>query len=111
MLGITLTYDGALVLASRARGTPRILNSFIRRAMDVAYASGQSDINETVALATLEMLEIDELGLDRMDRKILDILVNDYNGKPVGINTIAASVGEEAKTIQEVYEPVSYTHL
>ena len=105
VLGITLTYDGALVLASRARGTPRILNSFIRRAMDVAYASGQSDINETVALATLEMLEIDELGLDRMDRKILDILVNDYNGNPVGINTLAVSVGEEAKTIQEVYEP------
>ena len=105
VLGITMTYNGALVLASSARGTPRILNSFIRRAMDVALASGQAGIDETVALATLEMLEIDELGLDRMDRKILDILVNDYNGKPVGINTLAASVGEEAKTIQEVYEP------
>ena len=105
VLGVTLTYGGALVLASRARGTPRILNSFIRRAMDVAHASGQAGIDETVALATLEMLEIDELGLDRMDRKILDILVNDYNGKPVGINTLAVSVGEEAKTIQEVYEP------
>ena len=105
VLGITMTYDGALVLASRARGTPRILNSFIRRAMDVAHASGQAGIDETVALATLEMLEIDELGLDRIDRKILDILVNDYNGKPVGINTLAVSVGEEAKTIQEVYEP------
>lgn len=105
VLGITMTYGGALVLASRSRGTPRILNSFIRRAMDVAHASGQSDIGETVALATLEMLEIDELGLDRMDRKILDILVNDYNGNPVGINTLAVSVGEEAKTIQEVYEP------
>lgn len=105
VLGITMTYDGALILASRARGTPRILNSFIRRAVDVAHASGQAGIDETVALATLEMLEIDELGLDRMDRKILDILVNDYNGKPVGINTLAVSVGEEAKTIQEVYEP------
>lgn len=105
VLGITITYDGAVVLASRARGTPRILNSFIRRAMDVAHVSGQTSIDETVALATLEMLEIDELGLDRMDRKILDILVNDYNGKPVGINTLAASVGEEARTIQEVYEP------
>lgn len=105
VLGITMTYDGAVVLASRARGTPRVLNSFIRRAMDVAHASGQADIDETVALATLEMLEIDELGLGRMDRKILDILVNDYNGKPVGINTLAVSVGEEAKTIQEVYEP------
>lgn len=105
VLNVNLTYGGALVLASRSRGTPRILNSFIRRAMDVAHASGQSDIGETVALATLEMLEIDELGLDRMDRKILDILVNDYNGNPVGINTLAVSVGEEAKTIQEVYEP------
>lgn len=105
VLGVTLTHDGALVLASRARGTPRILNSFIRRAVDMMHATGKDIIDETVALATLEMLEIDELGLDRMDRKILDILVNDYNGKPVGINTIAASIGEEAKTIQEVYEP------
>ena len=105
VLGITLTYDGALVLASRARGTPRILNSFIRRAMDVAHTLGRACIDETVALATLEILEIDDLGLGRMDRKILDILVNDYNGKPVGINTLAVSVGEEAKTIQEVYEP------
>src|SRR5690606_5781312 len=104
VLGITMTYDGAVVLASRARGTPRILNSFIRRAADMMHATGKDTIDETVALATLEMLEIDELGLDRMDRKILDILVNDYNGKPVGINTLAASVGEEAKTIQEVYE-------
>lgn len=105
VLDVTLTHDGALVLASRARGTPRILNSFIRRAVDMMHATGKDIIDETVALATLEMLEIDELGLDRMDRKILDILVNDYNGKPVGINTIAASIGEEAKTIQEVYEP------
>lgn len=105
VLGVTLTYDGAVVLASRARGTPRILNSFIKRAVDMMHATGKDTIDETIALATLEMLEIDELGLDRIDRKILDILVNDYNGKPVGINTIAASIGEEAKTIQEVYEP------
>lgn len=105
VLGVTLTYDGALVLASRARGTPRILNSFIRRAVDMMYATGKDAIDETVALTTLKMLEIDELGLNRMDRKILDVLVNDYNGNPVGINTLAASVGEEAKTIQEVYEP------
>lgn len=105
VLGVTLTYDGALVLASRARGTPRILNSFIRRAVDMMYTTGKDAIDETVALATLKMLEIDELGLDRMDRKILDVLVNDYNGNPVGINTLATSVGEEAKTIQEVYEP------
>lgn len=105
VLGVTLTYDGALVLASRARGTPRILNSFIRRAVDMMYATDKDAIDETVALATLKMLEIDELGLNRMDRKILDVLVNDYNGNPVGINTLAASVGEEAKTIQEVYEP------
>jgi len=105
VLGVTLTYDGAVVLASRARGTPRILNSFIRRAADMMHATGKDTIDETIALATLEMLEIDELGLDRMDRKILDILVNDYNGNPVGINTLAVSVGEEAKTIQEVYEP------
>jgi len=105
VLDVTLTYDGALILASRSRGTPRILNNFIRRAVDMMHATSKGTIDETVALATLEMLEIDELGLDRMDRKILDILVNDYNGRPVGINTLAVSVGEEAKTIQEVYEP------
>lgn len=105
VLGTTLTYDGALVLASRARGTPRILNNFIRRAMDVVHASGQSEIDETIALTTLEMLEIDELGLDRMDRKILRIMYNDYGGKPVGLNTLAISVGENAKTLQDVYEP------
>lgn len=105
VLGVNITSDGALTLASRSRGTPRILNSFIRRAVDMMHATGKDTIDETVALATLEMLEIDELGLDRMDRKILDILVNNYNGNPVGINTLAVSVGEEAKTIQEVYEP------
>ena len=105
VLGVNITSDGALTLASRSRGTPRILNSFIRRAVDMMHATGKDTIDETVALATLEMLEIDELGLDRMDRKILDILVNNYNGNPVGINTLAVSVGEEAKTIKEVYEP------
>ncbi len=105
VLGVNITSDGALTLASRSRGTPRILNSFIRRAVDMMHATGKDTIDETVALATLEMLEIDELGLDRIDRKILDILVNNYNGNPVGINTLAVSVGEEAKTIQEVYEP------
>ena len=105
VLGVNITSDGALTLASRSRGTPRILNSFIRRAVDMMHATGKDTIDETVALATFEMLEIDELGLDRMDSKILDILVNNYNGNPVGINTLAVSVGEEAKTIQEVYEP------
>ena len=105
VLNVAITSDGAMTLASRSRGTPRILNNFIRRAVDMMHAAGKDTIDETVALATLEMLEIDELGLGRMDRKILDILVNDYNGKPVGINTLAVSVGEEAKTIQEVYEP------
>ena len=105
VLSVAITSEGALTLASRSRGTPRILNSFIRRAVDMMHATSKDIIDETVALATLEMLEIDEFGLDRMDRKILDILVNDYNGNPVGINTLAVSVGEEAKTIQEVYEP------
>lgn len=105
VLNVAITSDGALTLASRSRGTPRILNSFIRRAVDMMHATGKDTIDETIALTTLEMLEIDELGLDRMDRKILDILVNNYNGNPVGINTLAVSVGEEAKTIQEVYEP------
>jgi|SRR5690606_13863444 len=69
------------------------------------YATGKNTIDKTVALATLKMLEIDELGLDRMDKEILSVLINDYNCKPVGLNTLAASVGECAKTIREVYEP------
>lgn len=105
VLSVTITSDGAMTLASRSRGTPRILNNFIRRAADMMHAAGKDTIDETVALATLEMLEIDSLGLDRMDRKILDVMVNDYNCKPVGLNTLAVSVGECAKTIQEVYEP------
>ena len=105
VLGVTITSDGALTLASRSRGTPRILNNFIKRAVDMMHTTGKNTIDKTVALTTLEMLEIDELGLDRMDRKILDVLINDYNCKPVGLNTLAASVGECAKTIQEVYEP------
>ena len=109
VLDVTLSHSGASVLASRARGTPRILNSFIRRAMDVMHASGKSEIDEAIALATLDMLEIDELGLDRMDRKILGIMYNDYGGKPVGLNTLAVSVGENAKTLQDVYEPYLIT--
>ena len=105
VLSAAITSDGALILASRARGTPRILNNFIKRAIDMMHATGKNIIDETVALATLEMLEIDELGLDRMDRKILEVMINDYNCKPVGLNTLAVSVGECAKTIQEVYEP------
>ena len=105
VLNVAITSDGALILASRARGTPRILNNFIKRAVDMMHATGKNVIDETVALATLEMLEIDELGLDRMDRKILEVMINDYNCKPVGLNTLAVSVGECAKTIQEVYEP------
>ena len=105
ILNVAITNDGALTLASRSRGTPRILNNFIKRAVDMMYTTGKDTIDETVALATLEMLEVDELGLDRMDRKILDVIINDYNCKPVGLNTLAVSVGECAKTIQEVYEP------
>lgn len=105
VLNVAITSDGALTLASRSRGTPRILNNFIRRAVDMMHATGKDTIDETVALATLKMLEIDELGLDRIDRKILDVIVNNYNCKPVGLNTLAVSVGECAKTIQEVYEP------
>ncbi len=105
VLNVAITSDGAWALASRSRGTPRILNNFIKRAIDMMYATGKDTIDETVALATLEMLEIDSFGLDRIDRKILDVMINDYNHRPVGLNTLAVSVGEEAKTIQEVYEP------
>ncbi|NMA75482.1 MAG: Holliday junction branch migration DNA helicase RuvB [Bacteroidales bacterium] len=105
VLGVTITTSAAELLASRARGTPRILNNFVRRATDVMHATKKSTIDDTIAAAALELLEIDSLGLDRMDRRILRVMYVMYEGKPVGINTLAVSVGEPARTIQEVYEP------
>ena len=105
ILGIEIDEDGALEIASRSRGTPRIANRLLKRARDFAQVVGSGMINETDARLALSRMEIDELGLDNIDRLILTTMINNYNGGPVGLDTIAAAIGEESVTIEDVYEP------
>lgn len=104
-LGVEIEPDGALEIASRARGTPRIANNLLRRVRDFAQVNAGNRITKQVAMDSLALFEIDPQGLDAMDLKILDTLVNKFAGGPVGLGTIAVSVGEEPDTIEEVYEP------
>ncbi len=105
ILGIALDGAGAEVLASRARGTPRIVNRLLRRARDYAQVRAQGSIDAQVAEAALAVLGIDTLGLDEMDRRVLNVLCGPLSGHPVGVQTIAVSVQEEAETIEDVVEP------
>lgn len=105
ILGIDITNNGALELASRSRGTPRIANRLLKRARDFAQVSGDGEITSEIAKQALDRMEIDELGLDMIDRLLLRAMVENYNGGPVGLETIAAAIGEEAITIEDVYEP------
>lgn len=105
ILGIDTDEDGALEIASRSRGTPRIANRLLKRARDFAEVVGSGKITEQDARLALSRMEIDELGLDNIDRLILTTMIQNYNGGPVGLETIAAAVGEEAVTIEDVYEP------
>ena len=105
ILGIGIDGEAASEIAGRSRGTPRIANRLLRRARDFAQVDGVELINRQIAMKTLECLEIDEEGLDDMDKKIMDTIVNKFNGGPVGIASLAVSVGEEQDTIEEVYEP------
>ncbi len=105
ILGIPIDEDGALELASRSRGTPRIANRLLKRARDYADVDGSGMINERIARLALDRMEIDELGLDKIDRLLLSSIIRFYNGGPVGLDTIAAAIGEEAVTIEDVYEP------
>lgn len=95
----------ALEIAKRSRGTPRIANRFVRRVRDYAQVLGDGEITLEMAKKGLDILEIDDLGLDAMDRKILKVIIENFDGGPVGLDTIAASVGEESQTIEDVYEP------
>ncbi|TDJ76055.1 MAG: Holliday junction branch migration DNA helicase RuvB [Planctomycetota bacterium] len=104
ILGIGLHPEGAQVLADRSRGTPRIVNRFLRRARDLAEVRGETEIDRALALETLERLGIDAEGLEEMDRRILRCLAQS-GGEPTGIKTIAAAVGEAEDTIEEVFEP------
>ncbi len=105
ILGIDITNQGAFELASRSRGTPRIANRLLKRARDFAQVSGDGEITDDIAKQALDRMEIDELGLDMIDRLLLKAMVENYNGGPVGLETIAAAIGEESITIEDVYEP------
>ncbi|HZP45032.1 MAG TPA: Holliday junction branch migration DNA helicase RuvB [Candidatus Binataceae bacterium] len=105
LLKVRLDDDGAAELAARSRGTPRIANRLLRRIRDYAQINHAAVVTREVALGALELLEVDGFGFDRMDRAILSALIEKFNGGPVGIESLAAAVGEEADTIGEVYEP------
>lgn len=105
ILNIKIDNDGALELASRSRGTPRIANRLLKRVRDFAQVISNGVITCDTARIALDRLEIDELGLDKNDRRMLEAMIRYYNGGPVGIETLAASIGEEAVTIEDVYEP------
>jgi Holliday junction DNA helicase RuvB len=105
VIGVEVEKGGSMELARRARGTPRVANRLLRRVRDYAQVRAEGRITLAVAQAALEMLEVDEYGLDDMDARVLRLLIEKFDGGPVGINTIAAAVGEDANTIEEVYEP------
>ena len=105
ILSIGIEDDGALEIAARSRGTPRIANRLLKRARDFAEIMGNGVIDEETANLALSKMEIDNLGLDSIDRLIISTMIRNYNGGPVGLETIAAAIGEEAVTIEDVYEP------
>ena len=105
ILGIPIDHDGALEIASRSRGTPRIANRLLRRVRDFAQVIGNGVVTCDIAREALDRLEIDELGLDANDRRMLEAIIKFYNGGPVGLESLAAAIGEESITIEDVYEP------
>ena len=105
ILKIPITPDGADEIAQRSRGTPRIVNRLLRRVRDYAIVKGDGTITQEITASALAMMQIDDLGLDELDRRILGVVANDFDGGPVGVKTIAISVGEEVRTIEDVYEP------
>ncbi len=105
MLGTPIQPEGALELARRSRGTPRIANNLLRRTRDFAQVLGDGTISQQIAATSLKALEVDEGGLDEMDNRILLAIIEKFKGGPVGLSTIATAIGDEAETIEEVYEP------
>ncbi len=104
-LKVALEPDGADEIARRSRGTPRIVNRLLRRIRDVAQVRGDGTINRNMADQALNLLEVDQMGLDQMDKRILTSVMDKYRGGPVGLKTLAITVGEDAQTIEELYEP------
>ena len=105
ILNIEVEHEGAMELARRSRGTPRIENRFLKRIRDFAQVIGNGIVTKEIAAEALSRLEVDELGLDAIDRRILMMMIKNYNGGPVGLETLAAATGEESVTIEDVYEP------
>ena len=105
ILNIELDEQGCLEIAKRSRGTPRIANRLLRRIRDFAQVKANNKITKQVAIQALAMLEIDDAGLDEMDRKIVESIIRQFDGGPVGLNNLAVSTGEGADTIEEIYEP------
>ena len=105
ILGVAIDRPGALEIASRSRGTPRIANRLLRRVRDYAQVRGAGNIDLPTAQAALQMLEVDRHGFDEVDRKLLLTIIEKYQGGPVGVNTLAAALAEEADAIEEMYEP------
>lgn len=105
ILGVTIDEESTELLAMRSRGTPRIANRLLKRVRDFSQVKGDGNIDRSILEDTLNSLGIDELGLEELDRKILSLIIEKFHGGPVGIETIAASLGEERVTIEDVYEP------
>lgn len=105
ILGVEINETASFEIAKRSRGTPRIANRILKRVRDYASVLGDGDITLEITKIALNKLEIDELGLDELDRKMLDTIITKYNGGPVGLETLAATIGEEVETIEDVYEP------
>jgi Holliday junction DNA helicase RuvB len=105
VLNVPISEDGARAIAARARGTPRVANRLLKRVRDFAEVRGEGAITDPLANSALEMLAIDELGLDDIDRRILHVIVDKFGGGPVGIETLAAAISEETDTVMDVYEP------
>ena len=105
LLGVPIVDNAALAIAKRARGTPRIANRLLRRVRDFAEVIGTGKIDEPIVTKSCERLDIDSAGFDEMDRRLLRVIINDYDGGPVGVETLAAALGEPRDTIEDVYEP------
>lgn len=105
ILEIKIDEEGSMEIAKRSRGTPRIANRLLKRVRDYASVLGDGNITKKIADISLQKLEIDNMGLDNIDRKILESIIKNYTGGPVGIETLASTIGEEVETIEDVYEP------
>ncbi len=105
ILNVEIEEEGALEIASRSRGTPRIANRLLKRVRDYAQVRGDGVITKEIADQSLQMLEVDKIGLDKVDKRMILSIIHAFNGGPVGLETLAATIGEEAGTIEDVYEP------